>query len=399
MERAKRNRVIRILVLTLLGIGVLAFVVALDEIFAPLLFSLLLAYILNPLVNWIQRFRIARAPAIGLLFLIFYGLLVLTVVLTVPAFYGQLRELYVASVGDEGFEEGDVNVDASDLSVVDPPWDGRIARYRDVNGNGRFDPGYLRKAGVWLEGVFDRLHEKQPEALERAMEAARARLLSVGTGAVDSAVGAVSGIVYSVIGFLTFFVLIPIYLFYFLMGLSAMWERVTEYLPGRHRERVVEIMRKIDVAVSAFFRGRLLIMVLKGLITAVALVILGIPFALVIGVVTGVGSLIPIAGFLLGFIPAVAIAFFDTGSPGTVLLVVVIFLAIEFFENYMLTPWMLKDRVGLHPMTIVVSVFVGGALFGFVGMLLSVPMTSVAKILFLEFVLPEIRTLAAESPE
>ena len=183
------------------------------------------------------------------------------------------------------------------------------------------------------------------------------------------------------------------------MGLSSMWERVTENLPGRYRERIVDILQSIDVAVSAFFRGRLIIMVMKGIITAVALIILGVPFALVIGVVTGIGSLIPIAGFLLGFIPAIAITFFDTGSPGTVLIVVAIFFAIEFFENYMLTPWVLQDRVGLHPLTIVVSVFVGGALFGFVGMLLSVPMTSVAKILFQEFVLPEIRSLASELPE
>ena len=81
-----------------------------------------------------------------------------------------------------------------------------------------------------------------------------------------------------------------------------------------------------------------------------------------------------------------------------ILLLAAIFLVIELFENYVLTPWILKDRVGLHPITILVSVFVAGALFGFVGMLLSVPIASVAKILYTEFVLPEIKALAADTP-
>jgi predicted PurR-regulated permease PerM len=71
---------------------------------------------------------------------------------------------------------------------------------------------------------------------------------------------------------------------------------------------------------------------------------------------------------------------------------------VELFENYVLTPWVLKDRVGLHPVTILVSVFAAGALFGFIGMLLSVPIASVAKILYSEFVDPYVKALAAEKP-
>jgi len=104
------------------------------------------------------------------------------------------------------------------------------------------------------------------------------------------------------------FILIPIYLFYFLLGLSSIRDRSFALLPGRHRDRIRSILGRIDEAVSAFFRGRLVIMLIKGLITSVALFLLGVPFALVLGVITGVGSLIPIAGFLMGIVPAAVIA-------------------------------------------------------------------------------------------
>ncbi|MHC4862074.1 MAG: AI-2E family transporter, partial [Planctomycetota bacterium] len=176
-------------------------------------------------------------------------------------------------------------------------------------------------------------------------------------------------------------------------------DHTIEHLPGRHRDRIVSVVTRIDEAVSAFFRGRLIIMFIKGVLTAVALWIAGVPFALILGVVTGVGSLIPIAGFLMGLIPGVTIAFLDSGSLGLACVVAGIFVGIEIFENYLLGPWILRDRVGLHPILLIVSVFVGGALFGFVGMLLAVPTAAALKILYLEFVLPEIRLLAAEKPE
>jgi predicted PurR-regulated permease PerM len=183
------------------------------------------------------------------------------------------------------------------------------------------------------------------------------------------------------------------------MGLSDIRDRTFAMLPGRYRDRIVLILVQIDEAVSAFFRGRLIIMVIKAVVTSVALAIVGLPYALLLGLITGVGSLIPIAGFLMGIIPAVLIALFDSGSVTLALIVAGIFLVIEIVENYWLTPWVLKDRVGLHSVTILVSVFAAGALFGFVGMLLAVPITSIAKILFCEFILPEIRAFAAEKPE
>jgi predicted PurR-regulated permease PerM len=400
---ARRKRIVRITLLSLLGVGALVFMAALDNVFGPLIFALLLAYILNPVVNWIQRWRVARAPAIGILFLAFYACLAGFFLMTIPALATQVGNLYDATIGERAAA---TMADLTDFATPDeireivPPWQGWVRFHVDEDGDGKYQPGYARKLAAWVQRLKERFgRTAKSETFREGVEALRKRLLGSSTVALDTAVRTLLDAVYTFFGFLTAFVLVPIYLFYFLLGLSSIRDRTFELLPGRHRERIVTVLTRIDEAVSAFFRGRLIIMLIKGLITTVALWICGVPFSLLIGFVTGVGSLIPIAGFMMGMIPGVAIAFLDSGSFGLAGVVATIFVVIEVFENYLLGPWILRDRVGLHPITLIVSVFVGGALFGFVGMLLAVPVGAVVKILFLEFVLPEIQALAAEEPE
>jgi predicted PurR-regulated permease PerM len=393
MDRAASKRLLRMLGLTLLGVAIVLFMASLDEIFAPLLLALLLAYILNPVVNQIQKMRIPRAPAIGVLFLLIYGFFVGFLFLTVPTFIQEMKGLYVGCRGDLANPEG---IEAEESVPLDPPWKGVVQSYVDLNGNGRYDPGYVRVVAVWLADLKHRIQRERPGALEQGLDALQRRMFELGTGVFDTALTAVRDVVLSVLGFLTVFILIPIYLFYFLMGLSGMRDRVFENLPGLYRSRIIRILTEIDEAVSAFFRGRLIIMLIKGILIAIGLMILGVPFALVIGLVTAVASLIPIAGFLMGMVPGVAIALLDAQSVGLAALVLALFVVVEVLENYFLTPWILKERVHLHPITLVVSVFVGEELFGFVGMLLAIPMTSVLKILFKEFVFPQIHALAEE---
>ncbi|MCU0725346.1 MAG: AI-2E family transporter [Planctomycetes bacterium] len=393
MTKDRRRRVFRVALAVALVVGAVAFMAILDDIFGPLLFALLFAYILNPAVNRLARLGIRRPLAIGLLFLFFYAALFGLVLLTVPAFISQAGKLYEAAVGDDAYFGETPPAGAVPLAA---PWEGAVTHYVDTNVNGRFDPGYARQILVRGRRIFERLQRDQPEATAMGLEQVRDRVASTGARAVDFAVGGVAGIAFSVFGILALFVLVPIYLFYFLMGFPGFGGTIRAWLPVRHRERISGTLGRIDEAVSAFFRGRLLIMGIKAVLAGGALAIVGVPFGLVIGILTGLGSLIPLAGFLIGLVPAVALALLDTGSPGTALLVAGIFVAIEVFENYFLMPQILKDRTGLHPVTLLVSVFVGEALFGFVGMIVAIPLASVGKILFTEYIRPEVLALVED---
>ncbi|MEN8152238.1 MAG: AI-2E family transporter, partial [Planctomycetota bacterium] len=348
-------------------------------------------------------------------FVFFYAALIGFIALTVPTLIAQVGDMYQALVGEKTYEapedpvvaegpEGAMRADSGvestepDLTSEKQP-DGSVVWFHDRNGNEVYDPGYLKLLVNWMTQMRSKFSDN-PDLRHYPIGAEQVQnyISETGEKAVKSSIAAVSSAVYDVFGFLTAFVLIPIYLFYFLMGLTSLRDRVFEHLPGQYRDRVVSILGRIDEATSAFFKGRLLIMVIKGAIIAVVLAIVGLPYALLLGVVTGVGSLIPLVGAVIGLIPAVAIALLDTQSIHLAILTAAVFIVVELFENYALTPWILKDRVGLHPITILVSVFVAGALFGFVGMLLSVPIGSAAKILYKEFVLPEIKALAADKP-
>jgi len=417
---ASRRKIIRYVIIGLFVAASLWLVIALDNVFGPLLLALLVAYILNPVVNWIMKVtKLPRGAAIGVIFILFYASLVGFVALTIPTLIAQVGDLYQAAVGERTYAAEDVR--DADLAEgksnapsmkyvpkdaaqrrrisVEEQADGRVVFFHDRNWNGTWDPGYVRALMDWLTKLRKRFSDS-PDLRHYPLGAERVQqyLAENGEKAVVTTVNVVGQAVYTLVGILTAFVLIPIYLFYFLMGLTSIRDRTFELFPGRFRDRIIGILTRMDEATSAFFKGRLIIMVIKGALAAAALAIVGLPYALFLGVVTGIGSLIPVVGSVIGLLPAVAIALLDSGSPGLAITVAVIFVVIEIFENYALTPWILKDRVGLHPVTILVSVFVAGALFGFVGMLLSVPIASVAKILYTEFVLPEIRALAAEKP-
>ncbi|MEM7262450.1 MAG: AI-2E family transporter, partial [Planctomycetota bacterium] len=151
---------------------------------------------------------------------------------------------------------------------------------------------------------------------------------------------------------------------------------------------------------AAFFRGRLTVCLVKGVLTSIGLLLFGVPLAIPIGLAAGFLSLLPYVGIYLTLVPAMLLSWFDAGSLGTLIGIVAFYGAIEALEGLVLIPKLLGREVGLHPLTIIVTLLVFGKLFGLVGVLLSVPLAAIAKILADEFVMPLIRDLAdIDDPE
>jgi predicted PurR-regulated permease PerM len=192
-------------------------------------------------------------------------------------------------------------------------------------------------------------------------------------------------------GFLLSLVLVPIYLFFLLKERPSIERRWKDYLPLRDsplKDEVAEVLSQINHYIIAYFRGQLLVCLIDGvLIGSVLTIYPGLNFAPLIGCLVVVLTMIPYIGIILCWIPAVIIAAFQFGDWTHPLVVTAIFIIIQNLEGMFYAPRIVGDSVGLHPMTVIVSIFVWGLLIGgLLGPILAVPLTATVKVLLMRYV-------------
>ena len=193
-----------------------------------------------------------------------------------------------------------------------------------------------------------------------------------------------------VTGFLLSLVLVPIYLFFFLKERPRIEQRWKDYLPLRAsplKDEVAEVLSQINNYIIAYFRGQLLVCLVDGILIGSALTLLGLNFAPLIGALVVILTMIPYIGIVVCWVPAVLIAAFQWGDWWHPFWVTVIFIVIQNLEGMFYAPRIVGTSVGLHPMTVIVSIFVWGLLIGgLLGPILAVPLTATIKVLLTRYV-------------
>src|SRR6266545_4440417 len=193
-----------------------------------------------------------------------------------------------------------------------------------------------------------------------------------------------------VTGFLLSLILVPIYLFFLLNEKPRIQQHWREYLPLRaspFRDEVAELLSEINSYVTAYFRGQLLVCLVDGILIGTALTLLGLNFAPVIGALVVVLTMVPYIGIIICWVPAVLIAAFQWGDWAHPIWVTCIFIVIQNLEGIFYAPRIVGNYVGLHPMTVIVSIFVWGLIIGgVIGPLLAVPLTATVKVLLGRYV-------------
>jgi len=170
--------------------------------------------------------------------------------------------------------------------------------------------------------------------------------------------------------------LIPVVMFYVLRDWNMLWQRLDDLLPRAWRAKAKKIARDIDLVLAEFLRGQMLVMVVLACYYAVGLKIVGLDRALSIGILTGLLVFIPYVGFGLGLILGVVAAALQWhGLPGFVAVLAVYGVG-QLLENYVLIPWLIGDRIGLHPLAVIFALLAFGQLFGFAGILLALPISA-----------------------
>ncbi len=224
--------------------------------------------------------------------------------------------------------------------------------------------------------------EKQMPNLQRALPTLAERFWDI----LRKSIGGFLGVT----GFLLSLILVPIYLFFLLKEKPRIEKRWKEYLPLRaspFKDEVAEVLSEINKYVTAYFRGQLLVCVVDGILIGTALTLLGLNFAPLIGVMVVVLTMIPYLGIIICWVPAVFIAAFQWGDWAHPMGVTLIFIVIQNLEGIFYAPRIVGNYVGLHPMTVIVSIFVWGLIIGGVlGPLLAVPLTATIKVLLARYV-------------
>ncbi|WHZ22600.1 MAG: hypothetical protein OJF47_001712 [Nitrospira sp.] len=227
------------------------------------------------------------------------------------------------------------------------------------------------------------------------------RPLFSGTGQAFGVLGTVIGTTTDVI---LAFILIPIYFFFFAWQFDGAISHVKRYIPADYRTKTSQIVQRMDHAVSGFFRGRLAIALGSAILYSLGWALTGIRYWFLLGLITGVLTIIPYAS-LVGWPLAVLLKYLDvlSSGAGTFDLMTVIawpslaYLIVQFIESWMLTPWVQSQSMDMNAVTVLLVVFIGGALGGFYGLMLAIPVAACLKILVQELVLPRLAHRAAEA--
>jgi predicted PurR-regulated permease PerM len=190
---------------------------------------------------------------------------------------------------------------------------------------------------------------------------------------VLSGVRAGSGILVAVLVNLA---LIPVVMFYLLRDWPKLFERLEDLVPRRWQPKTREVARQIDSVLAEFLRGQLLVMVVLAVYYAVALSVVGLDRAIAIGVLTGLLVFIPYIGFGLGLVLGIVAALLQWHGLGPFLAVLAVYGIGQLLENYVLVPYLVGDRIGLHPLAVIFALLAFGQLFGFAGVLLALPISA-----------------------
>jgi len=248
-------------------------------------------------------------------------------------------------------------------------------------------------------GRLQELVEKQLPNLEKQLPNLSEKIWAI----IKKSIGGFLGVT----GFLLSLILVPIYLFFLLKQRPAIQRRWKEYLPLRNsplKNEVADVLLQINSYIIAYFRGQLLVCLVDGILIGTTLSFLpppGLNFAVLIGCLVAVLTMVPYIGIIVCWIPAVLIAVAQWGDFTHPLLVTLIFIVVQNLEGLFYAPRIVGNSVGLHPMTVIVSIFVWGLLIGgLLGPILAVPLTATIKVLLARYVWGErLREEAIEAIE
>ena len=310
----------------------------LSDIFVTIIASIIIAYALNPIIDKFERMNIKRYYGVFIVYLSIVALIIILAFTVIPNSGREIRRL------------------VSNLPMY-------FEQLSDIIDN--FYTRYYSTLGD-LPPIF--------QGIESIIMDNIVKLENLISDSLTSFVGVIIAVASKIVSI----ILAPILVLYFLVDKEYFKGITKKLIPIKYRSDILYLASIIDTSLKQFIKGRLLMSLYAGVMTTIMLLILRIDFPFVIGFITGLADIIPYIGPFLGYVPAVFFA--AISSPIKALWVSVFWVLIQWTENNLVAPKIIGENMGMHPMIILLSIIIGGGVFGVFGMLLSVPIVAIFRI-------------------
>ncbi len=308
-------------------------------VLTPFVSGLAIAYLLDPMVDKLEEWKLPRSLAAALALLSFIIFILLIFVLLLPIVSAQVMAL-IQAIPEWNAQFREQTVPAIQLLLE------RVGAsdYLDIES---YLLSYSRNISSWLTGLAGE--------------------------AVD-----ISLALFEFLGFIT---IMPIVAFYILRDYDRLIALIDSWLPRDHAATIRDLISQMNKATAGFIRGQIMVASILAVVYAAALSIAGLHFGVLIGLVAGLLSVIPYVGLALGFIISVLMAFAQFGGFTMPLIVAAIFIGGQMIEGQFLTPKLVGEQTGLHAVWVIFGILAGGSIFGFAGVLIGVPFVAVMAVL------------------
>ena len=309
---------------------------------APFFIAFALAYLLDPLVDRLVTFKISRTLSVLVLMLAFFFLALGSVILLVPILSMQAESL------------------------------------------AKSIPTYVGTFQEWLRPVLDLISGLDSARIEEFLNEGLSRFGELPMKALQFSGKVIWGSIsnlFNIILMLANLVIIPVVMFYLLRDFDSINEKLFRLIPPRFQEKTKDIVLEIDQVLSRFVRGQLVVAGLMGVLYSAGLFLCDTPMSLSLGMMAGLVNLVPYLGLILGLVPSAIMTYIHTQEWLPVLGVAGVFAFVQAIEGFVITPRVVGENIGLHPVAVIFAVLLGGELFGITGMILGVPVVAVLNVL------------------
>lgn len=325
----------------LIGCVVILLVTLLSPILMPFVAGALIAYLADPLADRLEAMKLSRTLSVTIVFVVGVSIILVFMLVLIPLLGTQIHQF-------SNFVSQNFEVAVRDTVV----------------------PFLQQQFGV------------DPSILEadKLVSVVSSNLKETGS-LVRNTIQTISKSGFAVLGWVANLVMIPIISFYLLRDWDRLVTYIDDLLPRDIQPVISQLAHDSDDMLGAFLRGQFMVMLALSIIYSIGLWLIGLEFALLIGLIAGLVSFVPYLGLIVGIGIAGLAILFQTGDPFQLFWVVVVFTAAQMVEGMLLTPLLVGERIGLHPVAVIFAVLAGGQLFGFFGVLLALPVAAVLAVL------------------
>lgn len=343
----------RILVITLSLLLAVWLLKTLAGLLAPFILALVIAFILDPLVDRLEARGLRRPFAVAAVMLPLIAALVLICVFGIPAVIDQAEDAFSRL---PAALERVVKWAQAQRAALE-----RLPFFRSGGGSGALESFSTERVAAYLQA-------RQAQIINNIWSA----VLGVGKGV---------SIALSLVGY---FVLVPVLIIYLLLDYDGMTRRAVSLIPPRYRPRLMPLLREYNTLLARYFRGQFIAALIVGVLTWLGLMILGFPYSGLVGAIAGVFNLVPYLGLVASIIPAVLIAVMSGSVVASLVKAGIVFFVVQLIDGTITGPRIVGGSVGLHPVWVILALAVGSFFLGFVGLLLAMPVGVLIKLLLRE---------------